>query len=110
MGSFQINESDKQLRQSIWGIIVAVFAVFVLVILFFVVPRPSADAERQRIQAEGVAYQVFEIRKQALKTSRGPASTLAAQGDGQIGEAPDGKPYFYQILEKESDWVVKIWT
>ncbi|MFN7727689.1 MAG: hypothetical protein ACK5P7_00885 [Bdellovibrio sp.] len=78
----------------------------------------SGPDERQIAKAQGIAYQVLEIRRKSLQSerlseglpSRGPASASSFTGEGRIGKAPDGKPYFYQVHEDSTHWAISVWS
>ena len=110
MKSTKIAQSDKELSRKLWSTIAVLGIIVGALVWAFGNPHASIASERQKRRAEGLAYQAFEIRRQALKASRGPASVTSMQGEGQVGTSPDGKPYSYRILDENANWVVKLWS
>lgn len=105
-------QSDKELtpraRARVWSLILGLCLVIGPV---WATWRRGPD-ERQVAKAQGIAYQILEIRRKSLQAhpNRGPASVGSFVGEGRIGKAPDGKPYFYQVQEDPTHWAIQVWS
>lgn len=92
-------------------------ALFVIIISLFIgglwVYLNSGPDEKEFAKAQGIAYQILEIRRKALieagLNSRGPASVVEFTNEGRIGKSADGSPYHYSFKEQDQEWIVQIW-
>ena len=115
---FENRQSDKELtprsKARLWSLVLGLCLVIGPVWASW---RKGPD-ERQVAKAQGIAYQVLEIRRKSIQSqspseslpSRGPASANTFAGEGRIGKAPDGKPYFYQVQEEPTHWAIYVWS
>lgn len=110
MESYSIHQLNKDVSRWPIAILILVVGVFALLFWTFKLRPEHLNAQRQRARIESLAYQVLEIRRQALKNDRGPASESHFEGAGRVGTDSDGKPYFYDLNDENQSWVVRIWS
>ena len=110
MTNDQIKQSDEGLRVG-QGVRRATCVMGLLLILGpLLLNHKDLSAKQQTTRLESLAYQIFEIRRLAPKTSRSPASEGSIQGEGHAGLASNGKPYLYRVTDDEKNWVIRVWS
>lgn len=116
-------DKDLTIRRQgrLFGLFWAILLVFGSIWAFW----HDGPDEKQKAKAQGLAYQILEIRRKSLQASReaaghplaspasrSPASTSqhALVQEGRIGKASDGKPYFYRLQDEPKYWIVEVWA
>jgi len=110
MGNSKNIQLDEGLRaRQAAGVILCLLAL-TLFLGPLLLRQNDLSAKRQKAQQESLAYQAFEIRRQAQKALRGPASESSLAGQGQLGIDPQGKPYSYEVLDDHANWLIRVWS